>query len=309
MDFLKEFLETSTIHGLTYISRAPSKLSKLFWFLIVVAGFSFSFHLINSSYIEWQASPIATSISTHPISELDFPTVTVCPPEGSNTALNYDLARARNITLTDTERQTLINLAQQMLIDKPSNRHVELARALTDEENILELFEDKPSRTFLLPYPLREKDRSDNNLGYEILSSQLNGHFQTPGFGGKNSCQKDFDKIHFVLRHPLAAMDKATKNDTLEIEVKVQTNDGWLVQYRGGSKYRKYLEPKVHWHEAEELCEDKKGQLASAKNLLELKEMVPGHAQTNGSWIGGARIGVEKLWTWLDGGGCHLDSF
>ena len=99
MYYLKEFLETSTIHGLAFISTAPSKVSKLFWVMVVFFGFSTAFYLINSSYNDWQSSPIATSISTHPISELDFPTVTICPPEGSNTALNYDLARARNITL------------------------------------------------------------------------------------------------------------------------------------------------------------------------------------------------------------------
>ena len=70
MNSIKEFLETSTIHGLAYISTAPSKLSKAFWLLVVVFGFSTAFYLINNSYTEWEASPIATSISTHPISEL-----------------------------------------------------------------------------------------------------------------------------------------------------------------------------------------------------------------------------------------------
>ena len=137
MDSLKEFLESSTIHGLTYISSAPSKLSKLFWLLIVCIGFSLAIYLINSSYVDWQASPIATSITTHPISELDFPTVTVCPPEGSNTALNYDLMRARNISLSDEDRQGLVNLSKEMLIDKPSSEYVKLARKLINEENVL----------------------------------------------------------------------------------------------------------------------------------------------------------------------------
>ena len=169
MDSLKEFLETSTIHGLFYISSAPSKRSKIFWLLVVIVGFSSAFYLINDSYNDWQASPIATSISTHPISELDFPTVTVCPPEDSNTALNYDLARARNITLTDKERQALVNLTKEMLIDKPSSDFVKLARALTNEKNILDLFQNRPTVTA----PLPSVDPSDNTFGYEIWSSQL----------------------------------------------------------------------------------------------------------------------------------------
>ena len=80
MDALKEFLESSTIHGLAHISNAPSKMSRGFWLFVVLLGFSAAFYLINSSYVDWQASPIATSISTHPLSELNFPNVTICPP-------------------------------------------------------------------------------------------------------------------------------------------------------------------------------------------------------------------------------------
>ena len=173
MYYLKEFLETSTIHGLAFISTAPSKVSKLFWVMVVFFGFSTAFYLINSSYNDWQSSPIATSISTHPISELDFPTVTVCPPEGSNTALNYDLMRARNITLTDKDRETLINLTKEMLIDKPSSDFVKLARSLTNEKNILNLFEKKPGFTAPLPYV----SPSINKFGYEIWSELRNINF------------------------------------------------------------------------------------------------------------------------------------
>ena len=59
------------------------------WMAIVVACFAIAMHMITSSYKEWQESPVSTTITTHPITELDFPTVTVCPPRGSNTALNH----------------------------------------------------------------------------------------------------------------------------------------------------------------------------------------------------------------------------
>ena len=312
MYYLKEFLESSTIHGLAFISTAPAKVSKLFWLTVVVFGFFIAAYLINGSYEDWQASPIATSISTHPISELDFPTITVCPPEGSNTALNYDLARARNIPLTDKDRQNLINSTQDMLIDKPSYEFVKLARALTCEEDILELFEDKPGRTLPLPYPLPDMDPSDNTLGYEVLSSQLNGCFKTPRFGEKISCNKSFDKIHFVLLLPLVVMKKASNNDNLKIKIEVKTNDDWLVQYREGSKYRNYRKkPSIEWAEAESLCRGKNGQLASVQNVLDLKEINPRIPVVKGprSWIGATDIEVEDLWTWTVGNGCHLGDF
>ena len=170
MDSLKEFLEQSTIHGLVYISSAPSKFSKAFWFLIVLTGFSCAAYLINSSYADWQASPIATAISTHPISEVDFPTVTICPPDGSNTVLNYDLARARNITLREKDRQALINLTKEIFVVEPSFDFAELTEALLNEENILKLFANKPRYTYPLPFWNTYSDGLDSK--FEIWTSQ-----------------------------------------------------------------------------------------------------------------------------------------
>ena len=109
MDLLREFLEKSTIHGLAYISSAPTKSWKAFWFLVVAAGFSAAIYLINDSYEDWEASPIATSTSIQPIADLDFPTITVCPQKGSNTALNYDLTRLK---------KHLFNQSQQTRTDQ-----------------------------------------------------------------------------------------------------------------------------------------------------------------------------------------------
>ena len=88
-----DFLESSTIHGLVHISKGKSKSVRAVWGVIVVACFAFAIHMIIDSYKEWQESPVSTTITTHPITELEFPTVTVCPPRGSNTALNQRRSR------------------------------------------------------------------------------------------------------------------------------------------------------------------------------------------------------------------------
>ena len=75
----REFLEGSTIHGLVHISTAKSKTARATWVAIVVACFAYAIYMINNSYKEWQESPVSTTITTHPITELEFPTVTVCP--------------------------------------------------------------------------------------------------------------------------------------------------------------------------------------------------------------------------------------
>ena len=97
---LREFLESSTIHGLVHISTAKSKTARAVWVAIVVACFAYAIYMINNSYEEWQESPVSTTITTHPITELEFPTVTVCPPRGSNTALNHLLEKVKDVNFT-----------------------------------------------------------------------------------------------------------------------------------------------------------------------------------------------------------------
>ena len=85
-----------------------TRIGKGLWGLVVLMCFLSSSVLIYESYVDFQNSPVVTSITTHHIKDLDFPTVTVCPPKDSNTALNYDLMRARNMTLIKEQRETSI---------------------------------------------------------------------------------------------------------------------------------------------------------------------------------------------------------
>ena len=116
----REFLESSTIHGLVHISTAKSKTAKVIWVAIVVACFAFAIHMIVDSYKEWQESPVSTTITTHPITELEFPTVTVCPPRGSNTALNHLLEKVKDVNFTKEERQELLDISREVFIEIPN---------------------------------------------------------------------------------------------------------------------------------------------------------------------------------------------
>ena len=95
MEEVTTFLESSTIHGLTYISTTR-KYVRLFWLLVVVTGFSGAGYLIRESFVSWSESPIKTTIETLPISDIMFPKVTVCPPKNTFTDLNYDLMMTEN---------------------------------------------------------------------------------------------------------------------------------------------------------------------------------------------------------------------
>ena len=122
---LSEFLENSTIHGLGHISSAKSGLERVLWASIVVAFFVAAICMISSSYKEWQESPVSTTISTHPITDLQFPQVTVCPPWGSNTALNYLLEKVKNVNFTEKKRKELLQIAKKVFIDLPSRKHAQ----------------------------------------------------------------------------------------------------------------------------------------------------------------------------------------
>jgi hypothetical protein len=98
---------------------------KLLWLCIVCVGFLVAGTLINSSYAEWKNSPVSTTITTHPLSDLPFPTVTVCPPKGSNTALNYDLMRADNDSLTAEAREDLKRTVVEEFIKEPHREYTE----------------------------------------------------------------------------------------------------------------------------------------------------------------------------------------
>ena len=136
LEAVKEFLEGSTIHGLVHISTAKSKIARVAWLGIVVACFAMAVSMITSSYKEWQESPVSTTITTHPITELKFPTVTVCPPRGSNTALNHLLEKVKNVNFTEKDKQELLDISKKVFLEIPNKQHSKDVSALLSSENI-----------------------------------------------------------------------------------------------------------------------------------------------------------------------------
>ena len=113
---IQHFLESSTIHGLVYIST-ESKFARIFWILVVATGFTIATLLIDQSFTNWSDSPIKTTIETRPISEITFPKVTVCPPKNTFTDLNYDLMMLENMTMTNETRQEYLEIAKSVFLD------------------------------------------------------------------------------------------------------------------------------------------------------------------------------------------------
>ena len=84
MEGVRAFLESSTIHGLGYISTTR-KYIKILWIIVVLAGFTGAGVIIYESFQDWAESPITTTIETQPITKITFPKLTVCPPKNTFT--------------------------------------------------------------------------------------------------------------------------------------------------------------------------------------------------------------------------------
>ena len=133
MNGFRNFLESSTIHGLTYISSSR-KFVRLFWTAVIVAGFTCASILIHTSFQDWSENPIKTTIETLPIKDIKFPKLTVCPPKNTVTNLNYDLMMTRNMTLDDEERKDLVNYAT-MVADSQNYDQIIRNLSMFHEEN------------------------------------------------------------------------------------------------------------------------------------------------------------------------------
>ena len=60
MDDFKEFLDRSSIGGLNFISSTKNFV-RLFWILIVIASFTFSFIEVYNMFQDWKQHPIKTT--------------------------------------------------------------------------------------------------------------------------------------------------------------------------------------------------------------------------------------------------------
>ena len=114
METVTTYLESGSINGLNHIA-ATKKWDRLFWILVVKMGFIISTFLIVQMYIAWGENPIRTDVDTLPMSEISFPKVTVCPPKGTFTDLNYDIKRAEKKNLTLKEREALSDYARDTI--------------------------------------------------------------------------------------------------------------------------------------------------------------------------------------------------
>ena len=131
-DGAKEFLDSSTIHGLALIS-STRRWSRLFWILVVISGFSVAGYMIHESFDNWE-SQITTTIETLPLSELTLPNVTVCPPKNSVLNLNYDIVHSDELKLDNDTRTELFDFALDVVQEEFYNETIRNLSKLNDPD-------------------------------------------------------------------------------------------------------------------------------------------------------------------------------
>ena len=172
MDILREFLESTTIHGLYYISTCKSRIAKAGWLMVVAMGFAASTFLIHSSFAEWAKSPVATTITPHPVADLPFPDVTICPPKGLNGALKYDLMKLANMSLSSEKKDELLLVAAQVFNDEGG-------------KVIRDLIGERSTESLYNGFQVITKDKES----IMVEMSNSNGTFESPFFGQRMTNQ------------------------------------------------------------------------------------------------------------------------
>ena len=195
MEELKEFLESSTIHGLALISTTKSLLSKVFWLVVVVFSIVTATIIIVSLFISWDASPVSTTIETKPIRKLEFPLVTICPPAGSTTAINSDLKQAENINLTKSFRGELSRMSAEIIEDEAFKELQDEEEGFVEEDKYMNWYRGYSKPT--LPFEEQNYGHSYTQTyiqAYQFETSALQGSVSSPGYGKPFKLEK-FKKL------------------------------------------------------------------------------------------------------------------
>ena len=308
----------------------------MFWALVVATAIAFEAFLIHSSFNDWETDPVGTTLITLPISEINFPKVTlrpmylseltitfskvtVCPPKGSNTALNFDLEAMGDRNLTEDERQKLENVVERVFVHQLHLQETENRVAMLNPSNIPKIFEED-----IIEYG------EDFDIG---MKNKMEGIFTSPFFGEEVSVDtfKQDLKAHYKVSLPhqdykgllkdgevLFVKLSSTNSDHHRVEDKVE----WL-----GPRIKLHKGNPKTWTQARKVCLAEGGDLASypdfkvwEQHYRVLQKIFDKKGRV---WVGGTDVEGEQktvainqdrtpltnTWVWSDGTPWDWDMF
>ena len=216
MEVVKEFLQTSTIHGLGYISNTR-RYVRLLWICVIISGFIGAGVLIQQSLSSWATSPVSTTIETLPISDFIFPNVTVCPPRNSFTSLNPDLVRARNINFTAEQREELRILADRSVFEENRRAKYQDYLDFIEDQNYLDFYSGIAKIQFPDMKVLNEKKFKN----FEFHTTSYSGSISTPHFG-QTFQEENFYltlSVGFFINVPNTLVEEAYLEISIEYDI------------------------------------------------------------------------------------------
>ena len=228
MEGVRTFLESSTVHGLAYIATTK-RYVRVFWILVIIAGFTGAGVLIYQSFQNWSENPVTTTTETLPIKKVIFPKITVCPPKNSYTDLNPDLITVANKTFNMDNRTELIEVLTNKYVEHfhKNDFHQRLNAINAFKEK------DKYSNWFngvtKIPFFVDECSYCASEIFVEdtkIETYATSGGISTPFFGETFDVDKFVldETFRIVIYNPYNDQAYATMNLSLKFNYDIEEN-------------------------------------------------------------------------------------
>ena len=216
MKVVKEFLQSSTIHGLTHIATTD-KLARLFWMFVVMSGFITAAMMIQKSYAGWWENPISTTVDYRPITDLPFPLVTVCPPRNTFTSLNLALRSVENRTLDAEAQEELTRQLPEIIFDSDFDGNFATFSRATNLSG--GWYSGDTRITFLLP---SNKSEKESLMTVMYSTSALAGTVSSPFF--KQPYEADIFERMIRFRIGFDKPKNATLTTNIELKLEFDTD-------------------------------------------------------------------------------------
>ena len=220
---ISEYLENSTIHGLSHIAKTNRSLLRVIWIVVVSSGFSFAGYLIWQSVDNWNQNPVATTISTYPIEQVTFPKIYVCPPKHTYTNLNYDIVHTKNVSLSDEIIQELKDLVEFKIEEAEMEKIMFEIDSLYERNKYLNWYEGLTE----IKLPEKNSYNGDNFQYLEFLSAKNKGVVKSMSFN--QQFQRDkmllFTNEIFYIKSNFTDLSNS-KKFILELSVDLKETNG-----------------------------------------------------------------------------------
>jgi hypothetical protein len=77
--YLTSYFTEASLHGLQYLTNGRGILEKAIWAFLIVLNITIAVVFIHTSTVTWISTPVVTSVDLTPLSNLNFPAITLCP--------------------------------------------------------------------------------------------------------------------------------------------------------------------------------------------------------------------------------------